>query len=361
MEGQEHRARRARPVERRRAECLVASAEVVERLRAGDTRTIARAITLIERGAPGSAQLLGTLRSAGVRRSPVVGVTGPPGAGKSTLIDALTSVARSAGRTVAVVAVDPSSSRSGGAFLGDRVRMLRHVGDPGVYVRSVGSRGERGGLSASTGEIVDLLARLPFDEVLVESVGVGQIEPDMAAAVDTTVVVVTPVGGDDIQVQKAGTGEVADVFAVNKADVDGAADLVRALKQHVALGHDEGGWAPPVVPTVAHDVGSVGSLWTAIEAHRAHLQARADPPGGALRARVERVERTVGAMATAWAHRRLVDDATLTARLLDDEPASSIARELLAPLTADGGDSGRAGAHGRTGRVDGPWHGKDAP
>lgn len=307
--------------------------DIVDRLLAGDTRTIARVITMIERGDPAAVDLVTALRRAGAKRSLIVGLTGPPGAGKSTLIDSLTRTARQRGRTVAIVAVDPSSTRSGGAFLGDRIRMLEHVGDSGVYMRSVGSRGDRGGLSITTGEIVDLLARLPFDEVLVESVGIGQIEPDIRLVVDTTVVVVTPATGDDIQVQKAGTNEGADIFAVNKSDHDGAIELRRSLKQYIALGRPTG-WIPQVVSTVGHDPSSVEALWSAVDEHRAYLRDGELEAGRAAGDLGERVARIVGSTAASWALECLAEDKELARRLADDEPPSAIARELLEPLIA---------------------------
>lgn len=323
---------------------------MVDRLLAGDVRATARAISLLEVGDGRGDALLRAVHERGPARSAPVGLTGAPGAGKSTLINALTVDARSRGRRVAIVAVDPSSTRSGGAFLGDRIRMLDLVMDGGVYMRSVGSRGDNGGLSVTTGEIVDLLTRLPFDEVLVESVGIGQIEPDIRTVVDTTVVVVTPGGGDDIQVQKAGTSEGADIFAVNKADLAGADALVRAIEQSVAMGR-RGSWWPPVVRTIGHDVDSVAGLWTAIEDHRAHLAAESDGDDRAACRLRARVTRMVGSTASSWAGARLDTDPELAACLQAGEPASLVAQRLLGELgsaltganTAPGGISGLEG------------------
>ena len=321
---------------------MVSTDAVVDRLLAGDARATARAISLLEMGDGRGAALLQAVHERSPRRGAPVGLTGTPGAGKSTLVNALTVDARHRQRRVAIVAVDPNSTRSGGAFLGDRIRMLDLVMDDGVYMRSIGSRGDKGGLSVTTGEVVDLLTRLPFDEVLVESVGIGQIESDIRTVVDTTVLVVTP-GGDDIQVQKAGTSEGADVFAVNKADQPGATELARWIEQSVAMGH-HGGWKPPVVTTVGHDVGSVAALWAAIEDHRAHLAADGNDTAriaDRLRARVTQI---VGSTASSWAEARLRTDEALVARLRDGEPASLIAQRLLENLTAEHGVAGPPGS-----------------
>lgn len=319
---------------------MVSTAAMVDRLLAGDTRATARAISLLEAGTRRGHDLLRAVHDRSATRTAPVGLTGAPGVGKSTLVNALTIDARRRGRRVAIVAVDPSSTRSGGAFLGDRIRMLDLVMDGGVYMRSVGSRGDSGGLSVATGGIVDLLARLPFDEVLVESVGIGQIEPDIRTVVDTTVVVVSPGGGDDIQVQKAGTSEGADVFAVNKADLAGADALARAIAQSMAMGR-AASWSPPVVCTVAHDVDSVAALWAAIGDHRAHLAQQGgggDRVASRLRARVARM---VGSAATSWAAARLDADPELAARLAAGDPPSLVAQRLLGDLVPALG--GRAG------------------
>lgn len=174
----------------------------------------------------------------------MVGITGPPGAGKSTFVDRLITRGRQRAERVAVIAVDPSSPFSGGAILGDRVRMERHTGDDGVYIRSLSSRGHLGGLSGATAEVVDLLDAVGYDRVIVETVGVGQSELGVMEVADTVVVVLTPESGDSVQAMKAGLLEIADVFAVNKADREGADRLVRELRRSVALG--ELPWPPPV-------------------------------------------------------------------------------------------------------------------
>ena len=223
----------------------------------------------------------------------VVGITGPPGAGKSTLVDRLIALRRGAGERVAVVAVDPSSPFSGGAVLGDRVRMQGHATDPGVFVRSMATRGHHGGLARATLGAVRVLDAAGWPLILVETVGAGQVEIDIAQAADTTVVVVPPGLGDSVQAAKAGLLEVADVFAVNKADVPGADQVVRDLEAMLDLGHGE--WRPPIVRTVATRDEGIAALWDAIASHPRGEDRRAAQLRAEVRGLIEH-----GAAAAAW-------------------------------------------------------------
>ncbi|CAM4083386.1 methylmalonyl Co-A mutase-associated GTPase MeaB [Deinococcus marmoris] len=249
----------------------VPATDLAARYAAGDLRALARAVTLAEAGLPAARPLLRIARSGGIR-SVVVGITGSPGSGKSTLTDALISVLRAQGKRVAVLAVDPSSPYSGGAILGDRIRMLRHHADSGVFVRSLASRGALGGLSARTMAVLALLEGGGFDWIILETVGVGQSEVDVAAACDHTLLVVTPAGGDGVQAFKAGIMEIADVIAVNKSDLPGSSRTVRELTSAQALGwHDEHTWLAPVRKTIASAGEGIESVVEAVLKHRAHL------------------------------------------------------------------------------------------
>ena len=202
-------------------------------------------------------------------RARVIGVTGPPGAGKSTLVDRLLEDRRAAGERVAVVAVDPSSPVSGGAVLGDRLRMQRHATDPGVFIRSMATRGQAGGLARATAGAVRVLDAAGWPLVIVETVGAGQVETDVASAADTTVVVLTPGWGDGIQAGKAGLMEVVDVLVVNKADRPGTDQTVRDLEASLDLSPLD--WRPPLVRTVAASGEGTADVWAAVEAHARHL------------------------------------------------------------------------------------------
>ncbi|HEY4280948.1 MAG TPA: methylmalonyl Co-A mutase-associated GTPase MeaB [Conexibacter sp.] len=265
--------------------------DLATRFADGEPRALAQAITLVEREDPRAAELLAGLREreqereragdAEPRPRPLsIGLTGAPGAGKSTLADALVRVARHAGRTVGVLAVDPSSPFSGGALLGDRLRMDAHLLDPGVFVRSMGTRGQLGGLSPAASDVAWLLGAFGFDEVVVETVGTGQSELEVPRLVDTTIVVLTPGMGDDVQLEKAGIMEIADVFVVNKADRPGADRLVRELRTALNLG-TRSAWRPPIVATTAIEPDeAIDAVWQAVADHRDHLKADATAQSG---------------------------------------------------------------------------------
>lgn len=235
------------------------------------TRALARAISLVEGGGGPRAELIRRLYPS-TGRARVVGVTGPPGAGKSTLVDRLARRLRAAGHTVGILAVDPTSPFSGGAILGDRIRMQSLYLDPGVFIRSMATRGSMGGLARATHDAVDVLDAGGFDWVLVETVGVGQDEVDVVRSVETVLVVTVPGMGDDIQAIKAGLMEIADVFVVNKADRDGAAKAVRDLQGMLHLGESRGEWQPPVLKTVAAQDQGLEEVIEALAAHRRHLE-----------------------------------------------------------------------------------------
>ena len=235
----------------------------------GDRRAVARLISLVEAGGPvADAVSAAVFPHTGSAYS--VGITGAPGAGKSTLTDALVAHLRAADETVGVLAVDPTSPFSGGAILGDRVRMQDHATDPGVFIRSMATRGHLGGLALATPEAIRVLDAAGTPWVLVETVGVGQVEVEVAAATDTTVVVLNPGWGDAVQANKAGLMEIADVFVVNKADRPGAADTERDVVQMLGAGPARD-WRPPVVRAVATTGEGVDAVWAAVAAHRAFL------------------------------------------------------------------------------------------
>jgi len=270
---------------------------------AGDRRALARLLTQIENGAPPAEAALAAL-FAHTGRAHLIGITGPPGTGKSSLVSALARVYRRAQVTVAIVAVDPSSPFTGGALLGDRIRMRDLAGDPGVFIRSMASRGALGGLARSTADVVRALDAAGFERILIETVGAGQTEVDIARAAPTTVVVEAPGLGDEVQAIKAGLLEVADVLVVNKADLPGADAAVRALRasldlampgerdwfndgHHGAIGRSvqsqrdasqvnaptgADAWIPPIVSTVAIEGRGAEDLAAALDRHRAHLQ-----------------------------------------------------------------------------------------
>jgi LAO/AO transport system kinase len=252
----------------------VNASEVVDGVLARDRRAVARAISMVEDGADGLPELIaGLYPSTG--KAYTVGLTGSPGVGKSSLAAELVKQARAHDRTVAVLAIDPTSPFTGGALLGDRLRMQSHATDPGVFIRSMATRGHLGGLALAAPEAVRILDASGVDLVIVETVGVGQAEVAVATQADTTLVVVAPGWGDAIQASKAGILEIADVFVVNKADRPGAQEAVRDLMNMLHLG-PKLEWAPPVVKTSTQSNEGIEDLWEAIEGHRKHLESTGD-------------------------------------------------------------------------------------
>lgn len=249
--------------------------QLIAAVREGNRRAIARAMAVAESTSPGSRDLIAEIhRLAG--RAHTVGITGVPGSGKSTMVRALAQRLRSTGRTVGIVAIDPSSPFSGGAILGDRIRMTELSGDPGVFIRSMATRGALGGLARATLDVVDVLDAANYDVVLIETVGVGQDEVDVVQAAHTVVVVSAPGLGDEIQAIKAGVLEIADIHVVSKCDRPDGAKTVRDLRTMLklgSLGRGDSAWTIPVVRTSAQNREGIDELLTAIDDHRAHLDA----------------------------------------------------------------------------------------
>ena len=262
--------------------------KLLERFDRADKVALARLITLIENHAPERNAVIERIY-AKTGHAHIVGITGPPGAGKSTLVNLLIAKYRALGKQVAVLAIDPSSPFSGGAVLGDRVRMTDHYKDAGVYIRSISSRGSHGGLSRAAREITKLLDAFGHDIIIIETVGVGQTELGIMDLADTTVVVTVPEGGDAVQVMKAGLNEIADVFVVNKADRDGADRIKAELELSVHL-RPAGGWSPPVLMTQAAADKGVDRLVDAIAKHGDYLAAHRDPAREAERRTHELIE-----------------------------------------------------------------------
>ena len=268
------------------------SGDLLEKARAGDKRSTARLLTIVENDEPGAAAVLRALYPA-TGHAEIVGITGPPGGGKSTLVNRLAAAYRERAGKVAIVAVDPSSPFSGGAILGDRIRMRERFLDEGIFIRSMATRGHAGGLARASARVVNVLDALGTDVVLVETVGVGQEEVDVAQVADTVCLVTVPGLGDDIQAIKAGVLEIADVLVVNKADRPGADETARDLAQMLSLAKDKP-WKAPIVRTSAQTGEGVADLVGAIAKHRAWSRESGEyreRRQGAARAEVEELLR----------------------------------------------------------------------
>lgn len=240
-------------------------------VRSGDPRALARAISAVENRAPQSAALLKALFPHS-GRARILGLTGAPGAGKSTLVDQLAREYRKAGSTIGIVAVDPTSPFTGGAILGDRIRMLSHHADPGIYIRSMATRGSLGGLARTTADVATVLDASGRDLVLIETVGVGQDEVDIVRLADVTLVILVPGMGDDVQSIKAGIMEIADIFIINKADREGADRVEREIRSMQSLATRSDGWVPPVVRTVATAGTGMAEVAAAVAAYEQFLE-----------------------------------------------------------------------------------------
>jgi LAO/AO transport system kinase len=300
-------------------------------------RALARAISLIERRDPALRDLEDALR-ADARTPGVAGFTGAPGTGKSTLVDAIVSLLRKKDSSVAVVATDPNSPFTGGAILGDRIRMQRHALDPKVFIRSMGARGHLGGLSLASREAIRMLGAFGFDEVLLETVGVGQSELEVAAVADTTVVVLTPNLGDSVQMIKAGILEIADIFVVNKADFEGYTRVMAELRAMLSLAPKQparegepfkADWKPPILATVASRQQGIEELWEAVLAHRKHLEKTGKAEELARQRLRDETAEVAAELARRRAREALEADADLAGRLQEDGTPYRIAEEIL--------------------------------
>ena len=250
----------------------MATSQIIESLLKGDTKSLARAITWVENDDPRANEVLKAIFPRG-RSIPIIGITGPAGVGKSSLTDVLTAYYRAAGKKVGIVAVDPSSPFSGGAILGDRIRMQRHYTDPGVYIRSMATRGKLGGIAASTFDVIDLINAAGYDIILIETVGVGQDEVEIVKIAHTTVVVLMPGLGDEVQAMKAGLMEIADILVINKSDRPEAEKMEAELQATLSFFHSEEQWLPQILKTIATSNTGIDKLAETIDAHRKFLES----------------------------------------------------------------------------------------
>jgi len=244
---------------------------LIKRLRNGDARALARAISTVENRRPGWADLLKALFPQ-TGRARILGVTGAPGAGKSTLVDQLAKHYRKENRTVGIIAVDPTSPYTGGAILGDRIRMQDHFSDPGIYIRSMATRGSLGGLARATADVASVLDASGRDLIMIETVGVGQDEIDVVRVADITIVILVPGMGDDVQSIKAGIMEIADIFVINKSDREGAERVEREIRALQSLATRNDRWTPPIIKTVANEGKGIVELAAAVAQYEAYLR-----------------------------------------------------------------------------------------
>jgi len=304
--------------------------QLVERLRSRDIRALARAISLVEKRDPAVRAIEAELKDGA--KAYVVGFTGAPGTGKSTLVDALVTLLRKLDRSVAVIATDPNSPFTGGAILGDRIRMQRHALDPKVFIRSMGARGHLGGLSLAARETIRLLGAFGFDPVILETVGVGQSELEVAAVADTTVVVLTPNLGDGVQMIKAGILEIADIFVVNKADLEGHHRAVTELRSMLSLSNVPGApkhWKPPIITTSATQQEGLDQLWEAVLAHRRHLESSGRAAELARKRLEDETVEVAAEIARDRVRQALAKDPALADRLVADGTPFATAEEIL--------------------------------
>lgn len=287
----------------------VGTTDIAHRVLAGNRRALGRAISAIENHSPAVESMMNVIFPH-TGQAYVVGITGPPGAGKSTVVDELIRVIRQAGARVAVLAVDPNSPFTGGAVLGDRIRMMRHATDPDVYIRSMGARGHLGGLAVAADSTIQVLDAAAFDIILVETVGVGQSELEIAGSADTTVLVVHPGSGDAVQAIKAGIMEIADIFVVNKADHPQADKTVADIRDLLKMDLAPRAWMPPVVKTVALHNQGIEDLWMRIQQHRRY----GEKSGELERRRTRRLEQEIVNIAMGRLRERVLRPRTETNR-----------------------------------------------
>lgn len=316
--------------------------ELIDSIASGDRRAVAKAISMVEDQLPGKEALLKPFYAKGSQTF-VCGITGPPGSGKSTLVDRLARYSREKDEEVGIVCVDPTSPFSGGALLGDRIRMADIATDPGVFIRSMATRGSRGGLARAAREVVLILGATGRDSILLETVGVGQIELDIAETADTVVVVLVPESGDGIQAMKAGLMEIGDIFVINKADRDGADGLAVELESVLAMNNSRQ-WSPPVLKTIAKSGEGTHELMEAIQEHRTWLSTS----GEGDRKRKQRIGAYVKEIVQEKMARRLWQENNLMGeldRLLDDimeglTDPFSVAEEIMnaggTPVSSEG-------------------------